>query len=105
MNDTQHTEWGIGHGKNVSAIYASTDADSLVARCHGPEHKANAALIVKAVNAHADLLEALKGLLNFDLEPQDDLARRYIEAAKETVKRAEGIDPDYENAEAQREAN
>jgi len=58
---------------------------------HGPDDgRPNAALIVRAVNAHAALVEALERIVNAHAAMVDDFEEQVVEIAKAALRAAKG---------------
>ena len=83
------------------------DTTQLLSR--GASLKLLADMLKQAEEEKHDLLEALKAATDALFEQACNMDSLEVTDAwtngKAAIKRAEGIDPDYENAEAQREAN
>ncbi len=97
-NETKHTkgEWEVnlngiyqkGTSKGIATcLKQSSDLDSSGMYKQDFEMEANAQLIVKAVNCHHELVEALKGLYNA-IDSSTDLTPELLKKCNTALKKA-----------------
>jgi hypothetical protein len=89
---TKHT--ALPWAAEFDAIYVPHEGAVAHADTERPEHRANAAFIVKAVNCHYDLLAALKKCADFieslPYQPSIHPSTKAQDAARDAIAKAEG---------------
>ncbi len=74
---------------NVCHVDGPTDKEYGMISCYGENRKANAAFIVRAVNAHEELLRVCKMIYESEHE-QDKFAEPWMIELGEAIAKAEG---------------